>query len=132
MTPGWIEALLRRRWHYTDRGRDYARRRVDCHGFTLGAAAEFFALDYPDPLYASSVDPTSTALAVELGRAGCTRIAREDARAGDLVLLPSGERWHTGLYGGDGRMLQLTAVGASCPALRGGVARRAEFYRGLA
>lgn len=132
MTPGWVEMLLRRRWEFRDCGRDYARGRVDCHGFTLGAALEVFGLVYPDPAYASALEPAHVA-AVELGRRGCTRVSPSQRQPGDLVLLQRADRWHTALYGGEGRVLHMSAAGLTYPALRGLLGRRVEgYYRGWA
>lgn len=110
----WALATLARRWTYVDRGREYARRRVDCMGLVLGVAREHLGLELPDPLYTGAEQwPTAVASC----RPSFCRVPAEDARAGDLVLLLQAGRWHAGLFAGSERLLQMTRAGCSLVSL---------------
>jgi cell wall-associated NlpC family hydrolase len=110
----WALATLARRWSYLERGRDYARGRVDCMGLVLGVAREHLGIALPDPLYTGAEQWPA---AVESTRPAFRRLAPGEERAGDLVLLLRAGLWHAGLLAGGGRLLQMTRSGCSLESI---------------
>jgi cell wall-associated NlpC family hydrolase len=94
-------------WAHVDRGRDFARRRVDCWGFVMYLSLAYMQRSLPDLLDEyDGIDDTENAVAA--ARQQFVVIPRDEAQLGDIVLMHHAELpFHVGLHTGAGHMIQL-------------------------
>jgi hypothetical protein len=77
---------LAENWTYVDRGRDFARRRVDCYGLYMYLSLRYMNLRVPELLdyYEGAIGTEATA---DEGKRSFVAVDRGSARLGDLALL---------------------------------------------
>lgn len=106
-TPAWVVREMAAGWVHVDRGRDFARRRVDCWGFGMHVSLTHLGRRLPDLLdeYDSIED---TARAVAVAKRSFAKVSFDDALLGDVVLVELPDLpFHAGIYTGAGHMIQL-------------------------
>jgi len=106
VVPPWVAREMAANWTYEDRGRDFARRRVDCYGLYMFLSLRYMNVRVPELLdyYQGTIGTEATA---EEGRRSFSRVAT-GAQLGDLALIKYPEAsFHAAFCTGSERVLHI-------------------------